>query len=122
MLTPAAARAFAEEWIAAWNAHDIDRILAHYADDVRLATPFIALLGHDPTGTLAGKPALRAYWRTAFDKFPDLRFELLDVMSGIDTICVVYRSVLHLRAVEWLRLGPDGKAVEAIAHYSDIPR
>lgn len=27
---------FAHEWIAAWNAHDLERILAHYADDVEL--------------------------------------------------------------------------------------
>jgi len=26
----------AQEWIAAWNAHDLERILAHYADDVEL--------------------------------------------------------------------------------------
>jgi ketosteroid isomerase-like protein len=24
---------FAEEWIAAWNAHDLPRILSHYEDD-----------------------------------------------------------------------------------------
>ncbi len=26
--------AFAIEWEAAWNAHDLNRILAHYAEDV----------------------------------------------------------------------------------------
>ena len=26
--------AFAAEWIAAWNAHDLDRILAHYAEGI----------------------------------------------------------------------------------------
>ena len=23
---------FANDWIAAWNAHDLDRVLSHYAD------------------------------------------------------------------------------------------
>ena len=32
-LTHEFARRFAEEWIAAWNAHDLERILAHYTDD-----------------------------------------------------------------------------------------
>ena len=29
------ARTFAEEWVAAWNAHDLERILAHYSDEFK---------------------------------------------------------------------------------------
>jgi hypothetical protein len=32
-MTHADALAFAEVWVAAWNAHDLGRILSHYADD-----------------------------------------------------------------------------------------
>lgn len=35
------AQAFAREWIAAWNAHDMDRILSHYADDFEMSSPLI---------------------------------------------------------------------------------
>ena len=31
------ARAFAANWIAAWNAHDLERILEHYTEDVSFA-------------------------------------------------------------------------------------
>ena len=34
--------AFEHEWIEAWNAHDIDRILLHYRDDVRFVSPIAA--------------------------------------------------------------------------------
>ena len=34
-----ASRRFAAEWIEAWNAHDLERILAHYADDFEMASP-----------------------------------------------------------------------------------
>jgi hypothetical protein len=34
--------AFAAEWIAAWNAHDLDRILSHYAADAVVRTPVAA--------------------------------------------------------------------------------
>jgi ketosteroid isomerase-like protein len=43
---------FAKEWIAAWNAHDLDLILAHYTDDFEMSTPFIAKLSGEPSGTL----------------------------------------------------------------------
>jgi ketosteroid isomerase-like protein len=39
MMTAEFAAQFAEEWIAAWNSHDLDRILSHYADDFEMASP-----------------------------------------------------------------------------------
>jgi hypothetical protein len=33
------AERFAEEWIAAWNAHDLPRILSHYEDDFEMPSP-----------------------------------------------------------------------------------
>ena len=39
MLTKAQAEQFAADWIAAWNSHDLDRIMTHYADDVELISP-----------------------------------------------------------------------------------
>ncbi len=32
---------FAEHWVAAWNSHDIDTILAHYSDDFEMTTPMV---------------------------------------------------------------------------------
>ena len=34
----------AQEYISAWNAHDLERILAHYADDVEVASPLVPKL------------------------------------------------------------------------------
>jgi hypothetical protein len=45
------ARAFAAEWIAAWNSHDLDRILSHYAGDIVFLSPFAQqLVGNGPPG------------------------------------------------------------------------
>ena len=46
------AQSFAAEWVAAWNAHDIDAVLAHYADDFTMTTPMIKNLLGIPSGTL----------------------------------------------------------------------
>src|SRR3989441_9324770 len=35
------AEAFAREWVDAWNAHDLERILSHYTDDFEMASPLI---------------------------------------------------------------------------------
>ena len=33
------AQQLAEEWYAAWNSHDLERILSHYSDDVVFVSP-----------------------------------------------------------------------------------
>ena len=44
------AELFASDWIAAWNSHDLDRILAHYEDDFEMTSPLIvALVGEQNT-------------------------------------------------------------------------
>ncbi|MCP4680373.1 MAG: nuclear transport factor 2 family protein, partial [Deltaproteobacteria bacterium] len=62
------AKEFAEEWIAAWNAHDLDRILAHYTDDFEITSPMIKVALGVETGTLKGKDAIRKYWQAALAK------------------------------------------------------
>ena len=120
MLDRISARRFAEEWIAAWNSHDLERILAHYSDDFEMATPFIAKLMNEPSGRLRGKDAVGAYWTKALARMPDLRFELIEVLVGADSLCIYYDSVLGLRAVEYLSFGPDGKISRAAAHYNNL--
>ncbi|HEX5049396.1 MAG TPA: nuclear transport factor 2 family protein, partial [Gammaproteobacteria bacterium] len=41
MITQDFAQTFAHEWIDAWNSHDLDRILSHYADDFVMSSPRI---------------------------------------------------------------------------------
>ena len=49
------AEAFAAEWIAAWNSHDLERILSHYTEDFAMSSPGIVKLASEPSGTLKGK-------------------------------------------------------------------
>ena len=64
-MTEAEAQEFALEWIAAWNSHDLDRILTHYADDVEVTSPLVETVLGPGKVTVRGKAALRAYWRQA---------------------------------------------------------
>ena len=41
MTDPNWARRFAEKWIAAWNANDLERILPHYRDYFEKHSPLI---------------------------------------------------------------------------------
>jgi hypothetical protein len=120
MITREYATQFANEWIEAWNAHDLGRILSHYSDDFEMSTPFIAMVMGVSEGTLRGKEAVGAYWKRALEKIPDLRFELIEVFFSVSSICIQYKSVLGLKAIEWLYF-QNGKVVKAIAHYDSLP-
>ena len=53
---------FTEDWLAAWNGHDIDAVLAHFHDDVVFTSPIAARVVPESGGMVRGKAALRAYW------------------------------------------------------------
>lgn len=58
---------FAQEWVDAWNSHDLERVLSHYADDFEMSSPYIAQIAGEPSGMLKGKPAIAAYWAHALE-------------------------------------------------------
>jgi ketosteroid isomerase-like protein len=116
-LTNSTARAFALEWVAAWNAHDIERVLSHYAEDVAFHSPYIAIFADEASGHLLGKAALRTYWTAALEKLPELRFELLDVLLGAGSLTVYYRGHRGMVA-ETFFFSEDGKVQRATACYS----
>lgn len=112
------AQTFAQEWVDAWNSHDLDRILAHYADDFEMTSPFIVTMMNAPTGTIKGKENVRAYWAKALERLPDLHFDLIEALASVDSITIYYHAVLGKRAAEVLFLNGDGKVSRAIAHYN----
>jgi ketosteroid isomerase-like protein len=117
-VSPDEARRFAAEWVAAWNAHDLEAILAHYAEDCTMASPRIVDFGQEPSGKLRGKDALRAYWGKALAAQPELRFTLEDVLLGVDGLTLLYRNQRGQRVAESVRFDAHGKVVEAAAQYA----
>lgn len=111
------AERFAADWIAAWNAHDLERVLEHYADDFEMSSPVIVQIAGEPSGTLKGKTAVGAYWRKALQLMPELHFELHEVLAGVDSVVLHYRGARG-PAAEVFHFGPDGKVSRAYAHYA----
>ncbi len=93
---------FAEEWIAAWNAHDLARVLSHYEDDFEMASPLIVEIAGEPSGVLRGKKNVGAYWEKALGLVPDLRFEKLGVFAGVRSLAIHYRNQKGRLSVETL--------------------
>lgn len=113
------ARQFAQEWVDAWNSHDLDRILAHYDDEVILISPVALGLLKNGDGSVQGKSALRDYFSLGLKAFPDLRFDLIDVLWGMETVVVVYgNNVRSSKSAEVMQFGPAGKVRRVWANYN----
>ena len=116
MLDKAFADHFAADWIDAWNTHDLDRVLSHYTDDFEMSSPVIIKVAGEPSGTLQGKEAVGRYWAKALQLIPDLHFELISTLVGVNSITLYYKSARGLSA-EVFHFNKDGKVTRAYAHY-----
>ena len=108
----------AEQWIDAWNSHNLELIISHYSEDIEFTSPFIVKLMGDESGTITGKERLKEYFQKGLSAYPELRFELLNVLTGVGSITLYYKSVNDLLAAEVMTINSEDKISKVIAHYS----
>jgi ketosteroid isomerase-like protein len=115
------ALAFAHEWEAAWNSHDLERILTPYADDVIFESPHIRERFGRATGEVQGKAALAEYWGAGLQREGnDLHFTVEDVRCSINTIVINYRNQHGHAVAEVLRFR-DRQVVWGCGAYAPSP-
>ena len=109
-------RAFANEWLAAWNAHDLERILELYEPEFEFSSPVLAKRLPESRGRLRGKAAARAYWSAAFTPGVNLRFEHVATLVGVGSLVVHYRGLRGRLCAEFFEFGPSGRVSRSYAH------
>jgi len=109
---------FANHWIAAWNAHDLDLILSHYDDAIELTSPVAARLLGTSDGNVAGVTNLRDYFQRGLAAYPELHFHLDDVLWGVSSIVLYYTNQKGSRTAEFMELSANGKVVRVVANYN----
>jgi len=118
MLTKTEVAEFAEDWVAAWNAHDLEKIMSHYEQDVELISPVAAQILKDPSGRVVGKDALRNYFKKGLEAYPNIEFTLKDILWGLNSIVLYYINQRGTYTAEYMEISPTGKVVRVVANYS----
>ena len=113
-----AATRFARDWLDAWNAHDIEAVLAHFADDAVFASPVAQRVFPGSDGVLRGKPAIRDYWARALERMPELRFALEGVYAGVGIVVIHYRNQAGGLVNEVLVLDANDAVVSGYGTYA----
>jgi predicted ester cyclase len=108
---------WAEDWVAAWNAHDLDRLMTHYEEGVELTSPVAAQLLGISDGKVVGTANLRAYFRRGLEAYPELQFHLVDVLWGINSVVLYYTNQKGTHTAEFMELSANGKVAKVVANY-----
>ena len=93
--------------------------MTHYAENIEFYSPFIITLTNSSEGRIYGKSALQAYFLKGLANYPDLNFELLQVLPGITSITLLYKSINNLLAAEVMEIDSEGRINKVLAHYSE---
>ncbi len=90
-------RSLVEDWIEAWNAKDLNRIMRHYASSVVFEANTVVRRWSRPDGILRGADELREHFRMGLEIAPTLRFELEEGFTAPSGYAALYRRDKALR-------------------------
>lgn len=90
MNNPARNLEIARAWLRAFNAHDVDALVALYADDATHTSPKIRARHPETGGKLVGRTAIAAWWRDAIQRLPGLRYEDFSLTADDARVFIEY--------------------------------
>ncbi|MBE9114346.1 nuclear transport factor 2 family protein [Lusitaniella coriacea LEGE 07157] len=120
MLTEQEKLNLANQWFEAWNNRDLEAILSHYEEDIEFSSPIVIKLLNNPTGKIHGKAGLRNYFSQGLAAYPNLHFEPLNILTGVNSILLYYHSSRNQQtsfAAEYIEMRDRALIAKTSAHY-----
>jgi hypothetical protein len=108
-------REHADRWLEAWNARDLDEIVACYSGGVEFVLP--ALVGDSEERRINGREALREHFRHGLELAPNLSVAEESLLVGPSGFAILYRREDGHRAIEAVELDGDGLASRVRVFY-----
>lgn len=84
----------AQHWLDAFNHRDLDRLLNLYDQNATHYSPKLKQRQPETNGLIRGKKALRSWWADAFDRLPDLHYDLERLTASDDRVFMEYKREL----------------------------
>ncbi len=112
------AKKFSQEWLESWNAHDIDRIISHYSENLEFKSPLIVDRYSDPFGTIFTRSKLREYFMIGLTNNPSLKFTLKQVLLGVNGLTLYYENARGGNTAEYFEFNNENKVIKSVSCYS----
>jgi len=102
-MKPEELNVIAQKWFAAFNEHNLEKLLSLYDDQAEHYSPKLKVRHPETRGLIKGKDALRAWWQDAFDQLPSLRYEVIRLTPYEDRVFMEY--IRHVNGEDDLLVG-----------------
>lgn len=111
-----------QDWLSAWNKHDLISVLSMYSDDIEFSSPKIKVVFPERgSSKVTNKKDLEEYWTRALEKYPKLNFELKEsIFYSSHTYLVEYYALLDQNtktSVIEKFVMQDGLIIKSSAYY-----
>jgi 8-oxo-dGTP diphosphatase len=83
----------ARRWLTMFNTRDLEGLLTLYASDAVHTSPKLRLRHPETKGLVRGKDALRAWWKDAMERLPQLRYDELHLTADRRRVVMEYMRV-----------------------------
>ena len=94
MSLPQLNETIAHKWFDAFNNHDLDKLLNLYDDNAKHYSPKLKIRMPETKGFIAGKIALRNWWKDAFERLPDLYYKVETLTANDARVFMEYIRVV----------------------------
>ena len=85
-----ALKEIARQWFEAFNKHDIEMLLNLYHNEAEHYSPKLKVHQPQTNGFIKGKTALRNWWADAFNRLPNLHYEVLNITADNKQVFMEY--------------------------------
>lgn len=112
------AKKFSEEWIQAWNSHDIEKIISHYEEELEFKSPLIVERYSDPDGIIYKREKLKEYFLIGLTNNSSLTFKLKQVLLGVNCLTLYYQNARGGETSELFEFNESNKVIRSVSCYS----
>jgi len=111
------ANQFTHDWLEAWNHQDLEKILSFYHKDCEFSSPLISEVLKTPISELKGTEQLRDYWQRALKLVPNLSFELISILVGVNSLIITYYGAHDTSSADVFYFNADNKVIKSSSYY-----
>ncbi|HNR48843.1 MAG TPA: nuclear transport factor 2 family protein [Bacteroidia bacterium] len=104
--------AIAQKWFEAFNEHHLENLLSLYDNNAEHYSPKLKIRHPETHGLVKGKPALRQWWKDAFDRLPTLHYQVQTLTANNQRVFMEYIRQVQgeedMLVAEVLEIGTNG--------------
>ncbi|ESU21050.1 hypothetical protein FEDK69T_27280 [Flavobacterium enshiense DK69] len=89
-MSPDTLQSIAFRWFEAFNAKQLEKLLALYDDEAQHFSPKLKIRKPETNGLVVGKDAMREWWQDAFDRLPSLHYRVTSLTANTDRVFMEY--------------------------------